>query len=419
LVRSLHITLHDTSHSHSQLFYDIHDCSLADSLLTSSAVRLPRAAPHTPAFAAGNTTYPQPTASGFSIISDMERSFSFLQDSIPQWLQAISTAEAKMAAMQAEVTKIATSPSPFAKKKTDSIESIRPGKLETLVEDTTSHGAQTDPLGKRKRRTTSALSGRASGPSRYRARTMVIVNYDGDMQKSFEELVRAIGTGRNLLRKAKMEAKMNELQALQESSDDTEEEDTKDETKDEQDFSSAEYRSPMSFMRARVAVRRSGRLRFSGGSNPMVEVYDKTDKTLEQAQELCEKAAHLTLRDGDCRKELDGARKNFETVLEIARNEVVKCNFRKSQDPPELVSHDTSDTSVSSIDTSDRDHLPQVTSLPVPQVLPKPTLSSAPDATPPPEPKIVDIEVDDEEEDEDEEFMMPPIRLTSRFGARG
>lgn len=343
---------------------------------------------------------------------DMEMSFSFLQDNIPKWLEAITTAETKIAAMQNEITRIVAS-----KKRSDSNKSIRPEKISAVEEDVTSNGAQTDPLGKRKRKTPSLLSGRASGPSRFRSRTMVVVNYDGDMQKSFEELVRAIGTGRNMLRKAKMEAKMHELEALQESSDEDEQTDTGSEQ--ELTTTRPNLRARMSTMRAMAAMRRGAPFALNSVSNTTVEVFDRTDKILEQAQELCEKAAHLTLRDGDCRKELQSARKNFETVLETARNEVVKRTSRKSQEPPELVSHDTSDTSVSSIDTSYRDHLPPVTALPVPEALPKPVPSSAPGAPVLTEPKIMDIEVDDNDDEEEEDFVLPPIRLTSRLGARG
>lgn len=343
---------------------------------------------------------------------DMETSFSFLQDNIPQWLEAISTAEKKITAMQDEITKIVAS-----KKKSDSNKSIRTDQPGVADEDITSNGAQTDPLGKRKRKTTSLLSGRASGPSRYRSRTMVVVNYDGDMQKSFEELVRAIGTGRNMLRKAKMEAKMQELEALQESSDEDEQTDTGSEQ--ELTATRPNLRARMSSMRAMAAMRRGGPIALHNVSSSTVEVFDKTDRILEQAQELCEKAAHLTLREGDCRKELESARKNLETVLETAKDEVVKCSSRKSQEPPELVSHDTSDTSVSSIDTSYRDHMPPVTALPIPDALPKPLPSSIPGAPTVSEPKIMDIEVDDNDDDDEEEFVMPPIRLTSRLNARG
>lgn len=346
-------------------------------------------------------------------MSDTEKSFAFLKDNVPQWIQHVTGLEKKAAAMQEELIKAPISTSPFAKHQTGSVESIRQGRMGAIVEEAApSQAAQTDPLGNRKRKTQSLLSDRASGPSRYRPRTMVVVSYDGDMQKSFELLVRAIGTGRNLLRKAKMEAKMNELAALAASSDD---EDEADDDGEDAIMAKASYRPRMSSMRARAAARRGGG---SGAATP-VALFDTTDKTLEHAQTLCEKAAHVTLRDGDCRKELEGMRKNFADVLETAKTEVTKHVTARPSNPPALQSHDTSDTSLSSIEEpSYKKHFPQL-SLPPPEQLPKDTLPSTTTATAPfPTPKIMDIEVDSDDDEDEPEFVMPPVRLTSRFGVR-
>ena len=350
-------------------------------------------------------------------MSDIEKSFTYLQDSIPQWLQDIASVEEKVTAMQNDNTKVPMSQSPFGKRRTDSTASIRPA-LDAIAEDAApSNATPTDPVGSRKRKSLSVSSGRVSGPSRHRPRTMVVVSYDGDMQKSFELLVRAIGTGRNLLRKAKMEARMNEMATQAESSE--EDDDVDDDDDDEEvDLSKINYRARMSSLRARSAARRSWRLGVSSGVKTPAALFDTSDKTLEQAQESCERAAHLTLRDGDCRKELEGVRKNFEAMLEIARAEVEKCNARKSQHPPELQAHETSDTSMSSLEpeTLHRKDTPQA-ALPLPElgVQPKTTLPQESSSAPQPL-KIVDIEVD--EEDDDDDFVLPPVRLTSRLNRR-
>ncbi|KAF1846789.1 uncharacterized protein K460DRAFT_377927 [Cucurbitaria berberidis CBS 394.84] len=352
-------------------------------------------------------------------MSDIEKSFTFLQDSIPQWLQDVAQVADKVTVMQDQITKTSVSQSPFAKRKSESTESIQPARLDAIAEEIApSNGAQPDPLGNRKRKTLSVLSGRASGSLRYRPKQMVVVSYDGDMQKSFETLVRSIGTGRNMLRKAKMEAKMNELAALAGASSDDEEE--ADEEEEEAIVSKISYRPRMSSMRALATARRGGRLGVSGGSTP-AELFDTTDKTLENAQGLCEKAAHLTLRDGDCRKELDVVRKNFDDILEIAKTEVMKCNARKSQEPQEVQAQDNLDTSVSSIDSSYRKHFPSMSIPPPkhqPQARPKVMLPDKPITMASPAPKIIDIEVDDDEEDEDVNFVMPSVRLTSQLTAR-
>jgi hypothetical protein len=175
------------------------------------------------------------------------------------------------------------------------------------------------------------------------------------------------------------------------------------------------YRPRMSSMRARTAAQRSHGSGTHRGSSTPVELFDTTDKTLEDAQGLCEKAAHLTLRDGDCRKELESVRRGLEHVLTTAKAEVLRCAHRKSLGKQQSESQATSDTSVLSTEPPQSFHLPVSNRVPQPNVEPKavkPSISAQPPA------KFMDIEVDDEEDDDDASFVMPPVRLTSRLAAR-
>jgi hypothetical protein len=341
-------------------------------------------------------------------MSDIAKSFTFLRDSIPQWLVDCAAVEDKVVAMQAQVVKTPTAMSPFAQEPPTqespaSGSSIRRAKTGAVPDGRrASHGGQADAAASRKRKSLSVVSGRASGPLRYR-RTMVVLTYDGDMQKSLELLVRAIGTGRNLLRKAKMEAKLNELGALAGSS-----EDESDDNEDEAAVAKISYRPRIASLRARATARR-------GGAGAHVVLFDSTDKTLEHAQSLCEKAAHLILRDGDCRKEMGSVRKSLADVLETAETEVTKYD---SAQPPELQednSHDTSDTSLSSVEPSYQRHFPQLSTPPT-ILSPKNMLPCIP-ATTSTAPQFMDIEVDDDDDEDEPEFVMP-VRFTSRFGAR-
>jgi hypothetical protein len=245
---------------------------------------------------------------------------------------------------------------------------------------------------------------------------MVVVSYDGDMQKSFELLVRAIGSGRNLLRKAKMEAKMNELAALAGSSED---EDEADDDEDAAVMAKISYRPRMSSMRARAAATRGGRRGASGGAATPAALFDTTDKTLEHAQNLCERASHVILRDGDCRTELGAMRKSFIDVLETAKTQVTKYNDAKLLEPQEPPSQDTSDTSISSADDPPyKKHFPRL-SRPPPELQSNNAPLSAPAAIAPQSAlKIMDIEVDDDDDDDEPDFVLPHVRYTSRFGAR-
>lgn len=353
-------------------------------------------------------------------MSDITKAFTFLQDTVPQWLQDVTNVEEKVTSMQPEVAKVAVSTSPFAKGKTGSVESIRPEKLDAVAEESTpSNAAPFNPLESRKRKSPSINSGQACETATYRPKMMVVVSYDGDMQKSFELLVRGLATGRNMLRKAKMEAKMAELAALAGSSEDEEDDDN-----DEEDhiMSKISYRPQIASMRMRVAARRgASRGAFGGAATPPAVLFETTDKTLEQAQELCEKSAHLTLREGDCRTELKLVRMHLQNILSTATSEATK----RAMSPPEIrQDQDTSDTSVSSIEPSYKRHFPTIST-------PKPVAESetklelvntqstirAPIAAQPMASKTMDIEVDDDDDDE-EDFVMPPVRFTSRRAAR-
>ncbi|KAF2129526.1 hypothetical protein P153DRAFT_385731 [Dothidotthia symphoricarpi CBS 119687] len=352
-------------------------------------------------------------------MSDVEKSFAFLQDGIPQWLQDVTVIQEKVTAMQNENINVVVSRSPFAERDTSSVELIRAGNLDAVVEEATPPNEPlATPLANRKRKSTSVISDRASGPSKYRPRTMVVITYDGDIQKSFELLVRAIGTGRNMLRKAKMQAKMSELAAVVGSSED--EDDDDDDDDDEVFMSKANYRPRITAMRMRAAARSGNGRGVGGNSNTPAALFETVDKTLEQAQSLCEKSAHLTLREGDCRKELDGVRKHFEELLETAKTEVTKCNAKKSQDIPESPAQDTSDTSVSSMEQPSYNKRFERMARPTPELAPQPHGVLLPMSTEiaPTTTKILHIEVGDDESDEETDFVMPPVRLTSRLTGR-
>ena len=329
-------------------------------------------------------------------MSAAEKSFAFLQDNLPNWLHDVAALEEKVTAMQDDNARVPVSVSPFAKHESESIESLRPGKLSAIGEEAISQAAQTDPVANRKRKAPSAMSGRASGPATYRPRTMVVVSYDGDMQKSFESLVRALATGRNLLRKAKMEARVKEMAAATSS----EEEDN---TEDDDEEEMPSYRPRISSMRTRAAARRNG------GSEAPSELFDTTDRMLEQAQNRIETAAHLTLREGDCRKELKVVRRDLEDVLDIAKTQVTKSSETRQLEAVEPQAPDTPDTSVSSFTPSSKPYFPHMsTSHPKSEPI-APVLAMSEKMAP----KLMDIEVDEGEES-DEEFVMPAVRFTSR-----
>ena len=167
----------------------------------------------------------------------------------------------------------------------------------TLLRPQLPHMTQSDALRlvQRKRKTASALSGGQSEPTKFRSRSMVVVYYDGETQKRFEKLVRAIGTCRNSLRKGKMSAKVDKLSRNGSSGS---------------EGSSKEVLTGIGMLNYRSAKRRRKEIHMLGRSDGM-ETFDKVDKLLEKAQTLCERAAHQVLRDGDCALELRHVKEHF------------------------------------------------------------------------------------------------------------
>ncbi|KAM7198151.1 hypothetical protein V8F33_005209 [Rhypophila sp. PSN 637] len=90
---------------------------------------------------------------------------------------------------------------------------------------------------RKRQRTDSVVSAENQAP-KYRTRSMIIVYYDSYVQSFFEELVKFVSASRNMMRKAKMAAKVAQIKRLAEMEmPETESED--DEDKDEADIPGA------------------------------------------------------------------------------------------------------------------------------------------------------------------------------------
>ena len=177
----------------------------------------------------------------------------------------------------------------------------------TLLQNQLPHMTQSDALrlAQRKRKTVSACTDRQSGPLKYRSKNMVVVYYDGDIQKRFEAIVRAIGSTRNSLRRGKMSAKVDAI-----SRSDT--------------FGSKENSGTNGTASLPTMPYRSARMRQNPGLSKAdgTETFDKIDGFLEKAQTLCERAAHQVLRDGDCGVEIKNAREHFVDAQKLSESEL-------------------------------------------------------------------------------------------------
>ena len=270
---------------------------------------------------------------------DALQSFTLLADNIPQWITRLDDLVTKCEIQYERFTRITANGEVklTRKKKHDSTESLRPER-ETAVpgtlardEDAATAAAPvphdlallssvpspldaSDPLTAihalhRKRRAGSDLSGGPCVQTPYRSKSMVIVYYDSEIQSAFEALVRNIAGARNNLRKgrntATFKARMATIgmgPAAVPS------------VKGVGDFPILDPKMMLSSLGRSRPDRPSGTNATKG--------FEDADRDLDEAQSLCERAAHQFLRDGDSHTEIEGTRKRFLNCAAIAKVEL-------------------------------------------------------------------------------------------------
>ncbi|KAG8527444.1 uncharacterized protein KY384_007596 [Bacidia gigantensis] len=265
---------------------------------------------------------------------DALQSFSFLADSVPQWLTKLDELVSKCDIQYERFTRISQHGEvKLTRKKHDSTESLRPGKdIETTalsamnvdgpsmptkavaaLPSEPEKSSNLEPFASRdlhrKRRAGSDLSGAPSNHCRYRTKSMVVVYYDSEIQSLFEALVKNIATARNNLRKGKNAATIKtRMVAMGMASSAS------------QDRSSDRMEGLLLDPKLMMAKARLGRQPRGNAT----KYFEDADKDLEDAQNLCEGGAHQFLRDGDCQAEIEGTRKRFASCRTIATQEVEK-----------------------------------------------------------------------------------------------
>lgn len=242
----------------------------------------------------------------------------------------------------------------------------------------------------RKRQRSDSVVSAEAGVPKFRTRSMIIVYYDSYVQSFFEELVKFVSASRNMMRKAKMAAKVAQIkrQAELDSADVEDEEqdtgkdhglqvdgpllaaqvggrplmqsddapleaapaneDAKARVEDEKlalQFVSSRRMRPVTRV-PNVLVTASGRPlyptggRVAGGgpraaASQLPDVYDQLDKGLEYVQSMCEHGAHQFLRDGDCAEEVDNIKTRLGQTQDLAAKEMERV---QKDEPTELKS---------------------------------------------------------------------------------
>ena len=182
----------------------------------------------------------------------------------------------------------------------------------TILRPQLPHMTESDALrlSQRKRKTFSACSGDQSGPSKYRSRALVVVYYDGDVQKRFTEFVQAVASTRNDIRRSKLSAKVDLARSRSSSSGSDSAGSFGEETT--KSIGTFTYKTTRLRLQDMSAVSRPD------GSQAL----DKVDGLLERSQTLCEHAAHQVLRDGDCALEVTQAKELLGQAKACAEREM-------------------------------------------------------------------------------------------------
>lgn len=268
-------------------------------------------------------------------LMDALESFTHLTENLPLWLTKLEALSAQVAEQHAKFSKLtAATEVKLDRQKTGSTESLRTKKEHPVrTEDEASRAAEAPPTSdpspsamqntandvlaikeaRRKRKPGSALSAE-SGPQKYRSRSMVIVYYNSDIQDAFGLLVRNIAGARNNLRKGKTAAEFKKRMA------------------------SLDMGTPLfSAGGDHVLEYKIGRplTKTSADTDNTCSIFDAIDKELENAQALCERAAHQMLREGDCKEELLGTKNDFHNSLKMAEKEVERLRAEEQKEAVE------------------------------------------------------------------------------------
>lgn len=350
-------------------------------------------------------------------MSEVLKCFTFLAESAPTWIKSLEELEEKIKQRQAEVERIGRTPSEGLKRRTGSNESLRPSRDDTgnsssveqrtptfspyAVATTSVVDRNLSSASKRKRIAESIKSVTSASQKRYRIRNPILVYYDSEVQKGFENLVYSIGSGRNNIRKARLAIRMETLTNLSTGI-------SGDEAIGGRIPSRTSRNAPSGYEVLLAQGLRSARgletlrpdLAKTDGlcSTTVAAAMDPctlADQTLDKAQAFCETGAYHFLREGECGEEVSGARKMFDTLKENCEKEVERLMVleragQTQKDAERVVEQDRQRIVRSEVGTS-------------PALIQHDSFNAT-------------IEADDESDDEDDDYALLtlPCRTTAR-----
>jgi hypothetical protein len=259
----------------------------------------------------------------------------------------------------------------------------------TMLRPQLPHMTESDALrlSQRKRKTFSACSGDESGPSKYRSHALVVVYYDGDVQKCFTEFVQAVASSRYDIRRSKLSAKVDNLSRSRSSSSGSGSSGSVGEE-------TTKSIGTFTYKTTRLRLQDLSAVSKPDGSKAL----DKVDGLLEQSQTLCEHAAHQVLRDGDCTQEVTQAKELLEQARKCAEREMPSLEKIAAADEERRVRTEERQR----VERSKQPPPPPADSEKIELLIREPSNDPL---------EVDEIEVDDEDDDSDAELDMSAIKL--------
>ncbi|CZR49716.1 uncharacterized protein FPRO_14806 [Fusarium proliferatum ET1] len=153
-------------------------------------------------------------------------------------------------------------------------------------------------------------------PVACQTRDKIIVYYDSYVLSFFDDLVRFASSSQDLIRKAKLAARIAHCKRLAEQ--DVPEDGNNDDALPSLRYMSSRRFGPMS-------------MPLHGTKNRRSDAYDKLDKGLEFVQSMCENGAYQFLCDGDCNDEISKVQKRLTEVLEMAKTEMERLECEEPE----------------------------------------------------------------------------------------
>lgn len=163
----------------------------------------------------------------------------------------------------------------------------------------------------RQRRPRGSIRSNASGHQRFRSRRNVVIFYDSHIQSELDKLVKSYGVARNNLRKGKNAYVASHgfgLPALR------------------RQHHNASSSSPRTGSKPATQLSKSATVSVVVAVDPVsdplkdVTVFARADQQMQFVQDLCEKAAHQIIREGDCKMELEKASQGLQTLFSVAES---------------------------------------------------------------------------------------------------